>query len=350
MKMDCKIIKDLIPLSEEGLCSEESAAMIEEHIKDCENCRMLCEKMSVDKKSAPVPDEKETFKKINRKMKKLTWKSAVLGVLLAAILIPLAYLTFGQITKKQGLHSFETIIQSLEVRKMVKYIADEDFDSFVEAQGHGVDEYIFDYYSLLDSMLEIDKKNLKEAYEKDYGNTKVKSISVKSQYMQVCGAESYTVVNLATIEFEDNRKLGLWLLKETNGLYKLVSASDETEESDSTFIPALYYLSYHDAKILGTNNFKAEYYDSYIENQKKFLNAGFVEDNLYYSDIFFDDEKYMLYYDVTVEASDDMGKAVMTTRLYYDYLGFIPPERDTINVYTDNCTPELEEALYNFFG
>lgn len=348
--MNCNIIKDLIPLSEEGLCSEESAAMITEHIKDCESCRLLCEKMSVDKKSAPVPDEKETFKKVNRKMKKLTWKFWICGVALLAILGGLGYLTFGQITKKQGLHSFETIIQSFEVRKIVNYIAKGDFDSFVEAQGHGVDEYIFDYYSLLDSMLEIDKKNLKEAYEKDYGNTKVKSISVKSQYMQVCGAESYTVVNLATIEFEDNRKLGLWLLKETDGLYKLVSASDETEESDSTFIPALYYLSYHDAKILGTNNFKAEYYDSYIENQKKFLNAGFTEDNLYYSDIFFDEEKNMLYYDVTVEASDRKGKAVMTTRLYYDYLGFIPPERDTINVYTDNCTPELEEALYNFFG
>ena len=80
--MDCKIIKDLIPLSEEGLCSEESKAMIEEHIKECENCRMLCEKMPVDSKSAPVPDEKETFKKVNRKMKKLTWKSGICGVLL----------------------------------------------------------------------------------------------------------------------------------------------------------------------------------------------------------------------------------------------------------------------------
>ncbi|MBR6579685.1 MAG: zf-HC2 domain-containing protein [Ruminococcus sp.] len=348
--MNCKIIKDLIPLSEEGLCSEESKAMIEEHIKDCESCRMLCEKMPVDSKSAPVPDEKETFKKVNRKMKKLTWKFWICGVILLAILGGLGYLTFGQITKMNGLHSFETIIQSFEVRKLAKYIADKDFDSFVEAQGHGVEEYIFDYYSLLDSMLEIDKQNLKEAYEKDYGNTKVKKIHVKSQYMQIYSAESYTVANLATIEFEDNRKLEFWFLKETDGLYKLVSASDEMEESDSTFIPALYYLSYHDAKILGTNNFKAEYYDSYIENQEKFLNAGFAEDNLYYSDKFFDEEKNMLYYEVAVEASDDKGSAILTTRLYYDYLGFIPPEKDTINVYTDNCTPELEEALYNFFG
>lgn len=355
--MDCKIIKDLIPLSEEGLCSEESKAMIEEHIKDCESCRLLCEKMPVDSKSAPVPDEKETFKKVNRKIKKLTWKSAVLGVFLAAILIPLAYLTFGQITKMDGLHSFETIIQSLEVRKMVKYIADEDFDSLVREQGHSFEEYIFGSPSIIDDIKATDKKILKETYEKEFGNTKVKSISVYSEYWQTGFSDnSYSIYNFVFMKYEDGREIRFGFIKESDGLYRLVSGYP-SEENYSEFAVALNYFSYHkyyyspyDDFANGKTDFRKEYSDSYVESRKSFRKAGFEVDNCSQSEYNFDDEKNMLYYDITIEASDDKGSAILTTRLYYDYLGFYPPERDTITVYTDNCTPELEEAMYNFFG
>lgn len=357
--MDCKIIKDLIPLSEEGLCSEESKAMIEEHIKDCESCRMLYEKMPVDSKSAPVPDEKETFKKVNRKMKKLTWKSGICGVLLLAILGGLGYLTFGQITKMDGLHSFETIIQSLEVRKMAKYIADKDFDSLVHEQGHSIDEYIFIYTGILDEVKEIDIKILKETYEKDYGNTKVKNISVKSRYLQVTTEDTYTIPNLVTYEYEDGRTLEVIFMKESDGLYKLRVPAYQLEDINSEFVAALGYFSYHTNYLKFDKSaenyyeedyFNKEYYDEYIESRKNFNEAGFETNNIVQGERKFDKEKNMLYYDITIEASDDKGSAILTTRLYYDYLGFIPPEKDTMNVYTDNCTPELEEALYNFFG
>lgn len=354
--MDCKIIKDLIPLSEEGLCSEESAAMINEHIKDCESCRMLYEKIPMDKESAPVPDEKETFKKVNRKMKKLTWKFWICGVILLAILGGLGYLTFGQITKMDGLHSFETIIQSLEVRKIAKYIADKDFDSLVREQGHGVEEYIFGSPSLIDDIKETDKKFFKETYEEEFGNTKVKSISVYSEYVQTgLIANSYSIFNYIFMKYEDGRELKFCAIKESDGLYRLLSGYP-SEENYSEFAAALNYFSYHRFYYnpydfgTGYNYFRKEYSDSYIESRKSFRKAGFKLDNCSQSEYMYDKEKNMLYYDITIEASDDKGSAILTTRLYYDYLGFIPPEKDTINVYTDNCTPELEEALYNFFG
>ena len=283
--MNCNVIKDLIPLSEEGLCSEESAAMINEHIKDCESCRMLYEKIPMDKESAPVPDEKETFKKVNRKMKKLTWKFWICGVILLAILGGLGYLTFGQITKMDGLHSFETIIQSLEVRKMAKYIADEDFDSLVWEQGHSIDEYIFVMYTgILDEIKEIDKKVLKETYEKDYGNTKVKNISVKSRYLQVTTEDTYTIPNLVTYEYEDGRTLEVIFMKESDGLYKLRVPAYQLEDINSEFVAALGYFSYHtnylkyDTTVKSCyeeDYFNKEYYDSYIESRKKFYEAGF---------------------------------------------------------------------------
>lgn len=353
--MDCKIIKDLIPLYEEGLCSEESKAMIEEHIKDCENCRMLCEKMPVDSKSAPVPDEKETFKKVNRKIKKLTWKSGICGILLLAILGVLGYLTFGQITKMDGLHSFETIIQSLEVRKMANYIADKDFASLVKEQGHSFEEYIFGY-GLSFNLRENDEKILKETYEKEFGDTKVKSISVYSEYTQTgLTKKSHSILNYVTMKYEDGREIRFGFIKESDGLYKLVSGYP-SEDNYSEFAYALNYFSYHkfyyfpDDFGSGYNYFRKEYSDSYIESRKSFRKAGFKLDNCSQSEYMYDEEKNMLYYNITIEASDEKGSAILTTRLYYDYLGLYPPERDTITVYTDNCTPELEEAMYTFFG
>ena len=99
------------------------------------------------------------------------------------------------------------------------------------------------------------------------------------------------------------------------------------------------------------DDFKGEYYDNYIKCRRSFNDSGFTIDNIYQSINYeFDEEKNMLYYDVAVKASDEKGTAIMTTRLYYDYLGFISPERDTISVITDGCTAELEEAMYTFFG
>lgn len=369
--MDCKIIKDLIPLSEEGLCSKESKAMIEEHIKDCENCRILCEKMPVDSKSAPVPDEKETFKKVNRKIKKLTWKSGICGVLLLAILGVLGYLTFGQITKMEGLHSFETIAESFEVRKMAKYIADKDFDSLVSNHGNSLEDLIFlSGLTCTEELRNLDVKYLSESYEKVYGNSKVKDISVKSQYMLGGNfGETSIIAHLITIEYDSGQQLKASFIKDANGLYKLISAYDENgnysldsdvkKSYENPFLQALTHFSYH-SNYLKTYSidlaffedfFRPEYYDTYIYNRKQFYDAGYKIDNIYQNnDYKYDNEKDLLYYDVAVHAHDEKGSAVMTTRLYYDYLGFYSPERDTITVYTDNCTPELEEAMYTFFG
>jgi phage head maturation protease len=45
MHTNCEIIRDLIPLCAEGLCSDDSKALIEEHIRTCEECRKLYEEI-----------------------------------------------------------------------------------------------------------------------------------------------------------------------------------------------------------------------------------------------------------------------------------------------------------------
>lgn len=44
-KKECDIIKDLLPSYEDGICSEASKEWIEEHLKECEECRATAELM-----------------------------------------------------------------------------------------------------------------------------------------------------------------------------------------------------------------------------------------------------------------------------------------------------------------
>lgn len=70
--MNCNIIKDLIPSYVDGICSEETVELVEDHIQHCKVCCEYVNAMqqqSVYVQSVPEKVEKaiKPFKKINRK-------------------------------------------------------------------------------------------------------------------------------------------------------------------------------------------------------------------------------------------------------------------------------------------
>lgn len=372
--MRCEIIRDLIPLSGEGLCSEESEKEIAEHIKTCENCRLLYEKSPDTTADTPIPSEGETFKKVNRTFKKLTVKSGIIAFLLIAVLAVLGWLTYGQIAKYDGAISFETIVQSFEVRKIAKYIAEGDFDSYIDSISNERNSNLSP--DIVSRLKEQDKKNLTETYLSAYGDTEVKSISVKSAYsLDVVSTPDYkaTIRNNIRIKFKDGRTFETDLLKNPDGKYicpKLYASNSFLIESDKmppdelTFHNAISQANHRDVLSSSifeymiknrkptkdyTGMFHEQYIDDVTAGKNAFSEKGFIT-NAYCSDYRFDRSKNMLYHDMTLLAEDDKGTAVMMARIYYDYMGLYPPEKDSIKIYSDNCTPELEEVLYNFFG
>ena len=41
----CEVIRDLLPLYQDGACSEESRGLVEAHLKECEDCRRIAEEL-----------------------------------------------------------------------------------------------------------------------------------------------------------------------------------------------------------------------------------------------------------------------------------------------------------------
>lgn len=91
--LPCNVIVDLLPLYNEGGCSEESRQIVEEHLQNCENCRELCGNIPIPvKEDSPKPSESETFRKISRKLKKSRY-SKLISTVLCVFLVGLTILT-----------------------------------------------------------------------------------------------------------------------------------------------------------------------------------------------------------------------------------------------------------------
>ena len=85
--MNCNIVKDLIPLYIDGCCSAESEKIVEEHIRDCDDCKRLLEDMKSSSDIITVSESPKTFSKLN------DWKASVLQSIL--LFLSFALITLG---------------------------------------------------------------------------------------------------------------------------------------------------------------------------------------------------------------------------------------------------------------
>lgn len=91
MKLTCKVIEDMLPMYYDKVCSEESAALVEEHLKDCPRCSQILSDLRADIAiSEKEVDDIKPLKKIQKSYKKmrLGWLIAILCVL---VLVPVAF-------------------------------------------------------------------------------------------------------------------------------------------------------------------------------------------------------------------------------------------------------------------
>ena len=83
MKLSCDVIKDMLPLYYDEVCSEDTRKLVEEHLKECESCRDMKNKMGL-KVSFLHQDLEETtfFKNIQQQLKKRDTILAVIAIIL----------------------------------------------------------------------------------------------------------------------------------------------------------------------------------------------------------------------------------------------------------------------------
>lgn len=96
---DCEIIKDLLPLHCDQVCSRETREWVEEHLANCAECRSELEFLQEPQQQWQEIEvnlrEGQVIKNISRKWRKDKWLSLFKGVLIAAVILGIAVLFFG---------------------------------------------------------------------------------------------------------------------------------------------------------------------------------------------------------------------------------------------------------------
>lgn len=82
MSVSCEIIKDLLPLYHDNVCSEDSRKLVETHLQKCKECTDALSEIGIEIK---IEDKSEDIKMINSISKK--WKQDKLAAFLKGILM-----------------------------------------------------------------------------------------------------------------------------------------------------------------------------------------------------------------------------------------------------------------------
>lgn len=112
--LSCEVVRDLLPTYVEGLTSNETNALVEEHVEGCAACRSMLETMRADMGSSTLPGEDDQheidFLRRNRRRNSRIILTSIVGAL-AAILVVLAANLFviGSDTAPGSLASAATV-------------------------------------------------------------------------------------------------------------------------------------------------------------------------------------------------------------------------------------------------
>ena len=87
----CEIVKDLLPLYADDMCSDSSRNFVKEHLKECGGCRKELEDYRYNIGIPDTDEEKEAFASFSKKLKKRNFVKIVVSVLLSLALVASAY-------------------------------------------------------------------------------------------------------------------------------------------------------------------------------------------------------------------------------------------------------------------
>jgi len=196
--MECNIVRDLLPLYMDDLCSDETAKLLEEHLKECVNCRQMLESL---KKELDLNVQKEDWerellplKKIHAKLRRKSGFIILWSLLAVFLLCATLLLTYGQISKQTI--SFEILYEMCRMQRIGEEFAKGNIEPLYEILDSG--------YELQDqesAVLRLVYKSDKE-YDTDMMNV------IHNKYEQFFGGKELKYAGIESIDYTENHIRG----------------------------------------------------------------------------------------------------------------------------------------------
>ena len=112
MKYQCELIQDLLPLYKDGVCSESSRKIVEEHLEECPACTKLLDELKDTVIDEVILRERDTV--IESQSKFFKRKSALVGSIIAGIFaIPILVCLIVNLASGHALNWFFIVLAAM---------------------------------------------------------------------------------------------------------------------------------------------------------------------------------------------------------------------------------------------
>lgn len=143
MKLSCEIVRDILPLYIDGICSKESAESVEAHLKDCEGCRSCFERMTTlehtDKADFQGEKMADGLKKLRKRMNKKVRNGIIATLTLVCALFAGYQALFNLSLKPLGPEDVRFDVKRYAVNELPMLRVDTDEDSVEIRKGEADD-------------------------------------------------------------------------------------------------------------------------------------------------------------------------------------------------------------------
>ena len=144
MKIECDIVRDLLPLYVEQMSSEASNRVIEEHLAECEQCKIMYQEMKspdlhIRYDRAPA----ESFNKyVKKEKRKIGLKAAALTTAIVLLVVIVRWVVIGAVMGFLAWDSAKAeIYEDTDVSHYLSYMGEDAKEEYVHKWG--MDESIF---------------------------------------------------------------------------------------------------------------------------------------------------------------------------------------------------------------
>lgn len=112
IKYECELIRDLLPLYQDGVCSQSSQKAVEEHLKNCCNCAQMAERLKNYEVDEVLIKEKNNV--LTTHEKKERRKTVTIGMITAGVLfVPVIVCLICNLAIGHALNWFFIVLASL---------------------------------------------------------------------------------------------------------------------------------------------------------------------------------------------------------------------------------------------
>lgn len=226
MKINCNIIKDLLPSYIDDISSKETTQLVEEHLIECENCKKILDEMKKEIRISSV-DEKMAIKTFFKKIYKKRIVAIILSITITLFLVIFVGFVFN---KKDFIMQYEEDLISVEEIEKGKFIANVNTINYntcqliLEENYDGtIDVYVTLFQSFMDKLFAKEDAKSFGCVPKCYKNYIDENVDVNWLWENARGKivlDTHNNVEIANIYYLDTEEKFTTILtsRETDGV------------------------------------------------------------------------------------------------------------------------------------